>query len=277
MKKLICLSLTLIGLVSSLHAQDEGTIEKRERIARDKSIFLGIGPSFTLGKNIGDYSTGINFELGYTKRLNRVFSIGPSLSYLEFQYDAEKTGFNNIFVGGPYPDQFEDEFYLGAIIDFEGGDLTLTSLALNLKLNLVPVKDNSVISVYAFAKPFVTMVSRSAVTGTATVMYNYGDPTNSDDWYLFDNYTYEDLELSDKLDSGSEVTGGIFLGPGLEFFPARKFSGFAQASFGYTFPLTFVSTQTYEGESLDTVSDEFPLTKKGFPSVNVQIGASFNF
>jgi hypothetical protein len=277
MKKLICLSLLLIGL-GSLHAQDEGTIEKRERIARDKSIFLGIGPSFTLGKNIGDYSTGFNFELGFTKRLNRVFSIGPSISYLQFNYDADKTGFNNIFIGGPYNDDDGlGDYYLGALIDFEGGDLTLTSLAANLKFNFVPVKDNSVISVYAFAKPFVTLVSRSAVTGTANVYENYGDPSNVDDWYFYFETPYEDLDLSEKLDSGTEMTGGIFVGPGIELFPARKVSFFTQASFGYTFPLTFVSTQSYEGQSLDDVSDEFPLTKKGFPSVNVQFGASFNF
>jgi hypothetical protein len=282
MKKLICLSLTLIGLVSSLQAQDEGNIEKRERIARDKSIFFGIGPSFTLGKNIGDYSTGINFELGYTKRLNRVFSIGPSLSYLQFNYDPEKTGFNNIFIGGPYYDLNDDQYYGGAIVNFEGGDLSLVSLALNLKLNFVPVKDNSVVSVYAFAKPFVTMVTRTAVTGTVDVYQNYFDVSNIDDWVYVTSFPYEDnndlgLQLSDKVDSGTEVTGGIFVGPGVEIFPAKKFSLFAQAAFGYTFPLTFVSTQSYEGQSLDEVSDAYPMEKKGFPSVNVQIGASLNF
>jgi hypothetical protein len=281
MKKVICLSLLLIGFASTLRAQDEGNIVKRERIARDKSIFFGIGPSFTLGKNIGDYSTGLNFELGFTKRMNRVFSIGPSISYLQFNYDPEKTGFNNIFVGGPYDDQ-GTEYYLGAIIDFEGGDLSLTSFAVNLKLNFVPVKDNSVVSLYAFAKPFVTMVNRTAVTGTVDVYSNYGDLSSADDWFYLLSFDYSDdndlgLELSDKVDSGSEVTGGIFVGPGVEFFPARKFGFFVQASFGYTFPLTFVSTQSYEDQDLDNLSNEFPMEKKGFPSVNIQFGASFNF
>lgn len=282
MKKIICLSLALIGFVTMLSAQDEGDIVKRERIDRDKSIFLGIGPSFTLGKNIGDYSTGLNLELGFTKRLNRVFSIGPSISYLEFAYDPEKTGFNNIFVGGPYLDDFGDQYYAGAIVNFEGGDLSLTSLAVNLKLNFVPVKDNSVVSVYAFAKPFVTLVTRTAVTGTVDVYSNYNDPSSTDDWFYVTTIDYADnnelgLELSDKVDSGSEVTGGIFIGPGVEIFPAKKFGFFAQASFGYTFPLTFVSTQSYEGQNLDDVSNDFPMTKKGFPSVNLQFGVSFNF
>src|SRR5689334_17524032 len=64
-----------IMLVSQvLCAQDEGTIVKRERIERENSLYLLLGPSFTLGKNIGDYSAGFNFELGYTKRINRIFS-----------------------------------------------------------------------------------------------------------------------------------------------------------------------------------------------------------
>jgi hypothetical protein len=282
MKKIICLSAWLIVFGFTLHAQDEGAIEKRERIALDKGIYFGLGPSFTLGKNIGDYSTGINFELGFTKRLNRIFSFGPSISYLKFNYDPEKTGLNNIFIGGPYEDAEGFPYYAGAIIDLKGGDLSLVSLAANLKINFVPVKDDSKISLYAFAKPFVTLVTRTAVKGNVEVYYNYDDISNGADWTYLTEFPFEDnnelgLELSDKLDSGSEVTGGIFVGPGIELFPAKKFSIFAQVSFGYTFPLTFVSTKSYEGTNLDDLSDEFPMTKEGFPSVNIQFGGSFNF
>jgi hypothetical protein len=66
-------------------AQDEGTIVKRERIQRDKNIFVGGGISILGGSNSGDYSSGLNIEAGYGKRLNRVFSIGGSFSFLRFK------------------------------------------------------------------------------------------------------------------------------------------------------------------------------------------------
>src|SRR5688572_5582607 len=99
MKKLICLAGFIFISASTLMAQDEGVIQKRERIDRSQSVFIDFGPSFTLGENIGDYSVGFNVEAGYVKRLNRVLSIGPSLSYLSFKYDPEETGFNNVFIG----------------------------------------------------------------------------------------------------------------------------------------------------------------------------------
>ena len=69
------------------YSQDEGAVVKKERIQLDKGIFFGGGISIASGSNIGDYSTGINFEGGYIVRMNRVLSLGGSLSYLSFKYD----------------------------------------------------------------------------------------------------------------------------------------------------------------------------------------------
>lgn len=294
MKKSICLLAILCGFTVSMYAQDEGTIQKRERIDRANSVFIGLGPSFTLGKNIGDYSVGANFEIGFTKRLNRVFSIGPSISIVGFDYDPEKTGVNNAFISNDLYFDDEYDYWLAMFVDFKGGDLSLTSLAVNLKLNLIPVKDNSVVSVYGFAKPFLTFVNRSAVTGTAYVfaiedydfdgvpseeeIYSGAESALSIPWEAGDPQ-WEDLDvtISDKLKEDSRVTGGIFVGPGVEFFPARKFSFYVQAAFGYTFPVSFVSTEKYKGNELDALTEEYPITEEGFPSVNIQFGASFNF
>jgi hypothetical protein len=296
MKKNICLLAVLCGLTLSLYAQDEGVILKRSRIERPSSIFVGIGPSFTLGKNIGDYSAGANFEFGFTKRLNRVFSIGPSISIVSFNYDPDKTGANNAFIS---KDTFYDtdtgyDYWAAMYVDFKGGDLTLTSLAVNLKLNLIPVKDNSVVSVYGFAKPFLTVANRSEVTGTAYVFpivdFDYSGSPSEDEIYLGAEYAQRipweagnpqwqelDVTISDKLKEDSRVTGGIFVGPGVEFFPARKFSFYVQAAFGYTFPVSFVSTEKYKGNLLDNLDEQFPIAEEGFPAINVQFGASFNF
>ncbi len=296
MKQTICLLVVFSVLAISANAQDEGNITKRDRIGLDKGIFLGLGPSFTFGKNIGDYSTGLNVEVGYISRLNRVVSIGGSLSYMSFKYDPEKTGVNNSFISDEmyFDNTSYYDYWLAMYVDFKGGDMTLVSLAANLKFNLVPVMDNSTISVYAFAKPFITMSSRTQVKGTSYLfaVYDYDfDELYSEEEILDGAYsavqvpweagdpTWESIgvNISDKLDKDSRITGGIFVGPGIEFFPARKVSFYAQAAFGYTFPVSFVSTKKYEGNSLDAMDEEFPIIEQGFPSINLQFGISLNF
>jgi hypothetical protein len=305
MKKFTCLAACLLLSSYLLTAQDEGVIQKKQRIDRSKGIFIGLGPSFTLGKNIGDYSVGFNVEAGFVKRLNRILSIGPSVSYLSFKYDPEVTSVNGgAYVGSGDPLGWRTKYALpnlsydyGYVVELEGGDLSLLSLALNLKINFVPIKDGSIFSVYGFAKPFVTLASRSEVRGsdqrytyeiyedlgankTSTaddiLHYNLGD----DEWYY--NYIDQkanvwDLSSYPDLKADTEITGGIFIGPGIEFMPTKPFSFFIQAAFGYTFPLTFVGTGSYEPVVASYNEEKFPLTKKGFPSVNLQVGASLNF
>jgi hypothetical protein len=296
MKKIYGLLMFLAAASMSAQAQDEGNIVKRERISLDNGVFFGIGPSFTLGKNIGDYSTGINVEVGYTKRLNRVLSIGPSLSYLKFNYDAEKTGVNNFFYLNETIAGDEYDFWPALYVNFDGGDMTLVSLAATIKLNLIPVMDESKISIYAFAKPFVTSVTRTAVKGEG---YVFGIPDmNFDGVFDEDEITYgalfystdpiaweagpqqfgdETVVLSDDLKKDSRITGGIFIGPGIEINPAKKVSVYAQAAFGYTFPVSFISTKKYKGNDLNNIDEKYPVTEEGFPSVNLQFGVSFNF
>lgn len=276
MKKSV-LILSLMTVISSLcYAQDEGAIVKRQRIERDKGIYFDLGPSFTLGKNIGDYSTGFSFEMGYNKRLNRVLSIGPSFSYVKFNYDPVKTGLNNAAIEGPFNDQ-QVPYYVGYVLNLEGGDLSLTSLGFNLKLNLVPVRDDSKVSVYAFAKPFIAMANRSELSGSLDVYVNIADIGNDEDWG--EPVITEPVDVNDfeQWKSSSDITGGIFVGPGIEFNPAKSFSFFAQFSFGYTFPVDFISTSDYENVSLEDSPERYPLVKKGFPAVNFQVGGCFNF
>jgi len=291
MKRIVCFGFLLLS-VYAVTAQDEGVITKKERIDRSKSVFIGLGPSFTLGENIGDYSVGFNIEAGFLKRMNRVFSIGPSLSYLSFDYDPEETGFNNVFIGGPYQDTQGNQYHEGLYFDLQGGTLSLISLALNLKLNFIPVKDDTKISVYGFAKPFITSATREAVTGEGTYLINYGDIESEADWDYVENFDWSagaddfyGYQPPDDLGKQTQITGGIFIGPGIEFFPAGKVSGFFQASIGYTFPVSYISTKAYEnsvnyGNDLDVFLnqiEEYPLTEEGFPSVNLQFGVSYNF
>lgn len=252
------------------NAQDEGAVVKKERIQKDKGIFVGGGISILGGDNLGDYSNGINFEAGYNKRMNRVFSLGGSLSYLKFSYDPAVQ--NNKPSGSGVPPNFyyDDQAAIpyGYFVTLTGGDVSLISLAANLKLNFVPVKDNSVISVYAFAKPFIALatVGDAAATGE---YYEYD--AGLDDWFADPS---QDEFGNDA--SRTSFTGGIFIGPGIEINPAKAVSIFAQASFGYTFPLDVVSTKSYTNDLNQWTSSAFPYASLGFTSINFSAGVSFN-
>jgi len=299
--RLVCACLFSAGAFS-LSAQDEGAIVKRERIDKNKNIFLNIGGSQTLGKNIGDYSTGFIAEVGFLKRLNRVLSIGPSVMYQSFKYDPEVTSVKNgnAYIGTGDPNDWRTKYAFpalsydyGYVLDLTGGDLSLTSLAVNVKLNFVPIKDNTVISVYGFVKPFVSVSSRKEVHGSDTrytyetfeddnntastqddiLYYDQGDDT----WYP-DGFTSKwGPESYNALKSETKVTGGVLIGPGIELMPAKSFSFFLQAAFGYTFPVSYVSTQSYDKTVTAYTNEKFPMVNKGFPSVSVQLGASYNF
>lgn len=262
------------GLIGGFaQAQDEGAVVKKERIERDKGIFVGGGISIAGGSNLGDYSTGINFEGGFNKRVNRVFSIGGSLSYVKFAYDPEVLTTKPDPSGQGLPPDFYYDTSLplssvseGYFLTLNGGDLSIISLAANLKFNFVPVKDNSVVSVYAFAKPFIASSTVSSISGTAEYIYYDGT-----DW-VYDATG----DVSGTYDSKSSITGGIFLGPGLEINPAKPISIFVQASFGYTFPMEVVSTRSYGNDFNDLAANNFPLSSLGFTSINFAAGVSFN-
>ena len=272
MRKLIPIFLLSFLFTYSLVAQDEGAITKRERIVRDKNIFAGGGISIVGGSNFGDYSNGINFEGGYIKRLNRVFSIGGSISYLSFKYD-DKILKNKPDVNGTglSPDFYYDtqapSIDYGYFLSLQGGDITITSLALNLKLNFLPVKDNSIISIYGFAKPFIASAQVSTLEGKAEYIYY---DMNLSDWF-YDSKK----DVAETFKSKSSITGGIYIGPGIEFFPARSFSVFAQASFGYTFPINIVSTRSYTND-INQLTGDFPFKSLGFTSINFSAGISIN-
>lgn len=280
MKKII-LFLTVFFVTMYAFAQDEGNVVVKERFERDHSLYLSLGPAFTLGKNLGDYSTGFNIELGYLKRVNRVFSIGPSLSYLSFGYDASKTQKN-------YYDQPDD---VAIELSFSGGNVSLLSLGANVKLNFVPVSDNTKLSVYGVATPFVAMATKSEMTGAAHLFKNNGSgvynvPTQPVSTVAFS----KDNVPGFKKDTN--ITGGITIGLGFEVHPAQKISFFGQAGFSYTLPVNYIATNSFvtnsiqyhdtngkvyydEATSLD--QETFPIVKNGFSAWNIKIGIAYNF
>ncbi|MFM8913002.1 MAG: hypothetical protein ACKOE6_08825, partial [Flammeovirgaceae bacterium] len=133
-------------------------------------------------------------------------------------------------------------------------------------------KENTVISVYGFAKPFVTSASTAAVTGNFQTYRTY-DLTATTGWT-------QDAPGTESYGSKSKISGGILIGPGIEFFPNKSVSFFLQASFGYTFPIGVVSTKSYSRDLNTLVSqgsiDQWPYKDTGFTSINFAAGISFN-
>ena len=277
MKKTLLSCLFVFGILLPLAAQDEGSAVAQQRFTVDKSVFISVGPALTLGKNLGDYSNGISFEAGYLKRLNKIMSIGPSLSYSSFKYDKDKT----------YPyyyDSDQDEFF---DLYLEGGDVTLISLGFTLRLNLIPVGDNTKFTVYGVGTPFICSASRKEVSSTGV-------------YYFYDGIEYQAVAFEvtaddfDNFKKESSITGGLSLGFGFELMPMKTVSVFGQVTASYTAPINYVSSQEYTKDAEEfsfpedpgsvyydaqatIYNEDFPVVKKGFPGVNIRLGISYNF
>jgi hypothetical protein len=200
-------------------------------------------------------------------------SWGGSATLIAFPYDPNVTELNYFEERGS-SDPVEAYSY-----EFEGGDVFLTSIAFTLKLNFVPVKDDSKISFYGFVKPFITLATRSEITAYETYGYNYGNVNDPNDWNIDPIVLEYGPEEYDPFAFSAEFSGGIFIGPGIEINPAKRVTIFAQASFGYTFPIGFISLSSFEPytDSITDPDETWPIVKKGFPSVNIQLGVSYNF
>ncbi len=269
----------LVAMVFRAQAQDEGKIVKRERIERDKNIFVGGGISLINDSNLKEYSTGFNFEGGFSKRLNRILSVGASLSYLSFAYNTPASS-KLAPVFGKYPDNFytgfqdfplQPDVHTGYLVSFNNTKLSFLSLAIDFKVNFVPVKENSVISIYGFAKPFISYSKHSDIT---IGLDRYADLNNTNSW-AFD----KSVSIVAPLDG--QVTGGIFLGPGIEINPTKPISFFVQASFGYTLSSDFISTKSYPTRSINYFVDpiidpNWPGKTTGFASINISGGILIN-
>jgi len=279
MRRFLSLLIVAFVLPSIVIAQDEGTVEVKSRFERSNTIYVSLGPAFTLGKNLGDYSTGLTFEAGYLKRANRILSWGPSLSYLGFAYDDTKT----------YPYYYDVAYDVGHELYQTGGDVNLLSLGLNLKLNFIPVSDATRFSIYGIANPFVSYISRSEVN--QTIDYYFDD---DEDGYYTDYWGTEEFsgDEFDALKAESKFSGGVHLGFGVELNPAKRVSVFLNVTYSYTLPISYVATESYlkdEDAYVDaggtvyydteaTLSDDqFPIVEKGFSAVSAKVGLAFNF
>ena len=267
---------------SAAKAQDEGTLSKMDRVSTPNSFYLFGGPSFKFGGNKGDYCCGFNFEAGYLRRVNRLISIGPAVSFTRFLYDEsisdsfgdQDANGNNIYqVDGGY------EVY---VVYLKGGDLKFFSAGLNLKIDFVPYEEGRKFSFYGIVKPYLLVSKRSEVTASVDLWFaNENNPLdNPANWSggdEFDNLSPESPGL-ERWAADTEVTAGTNLGIGAELaFPAG-FGLFLQSTVVVTLPITYINTSEFPpATNTGYYHKDYPFVKKGFTTLNVAIGVVYHF
>jgi hypothetical protein len=277
-RRFIPILLTLLSTYLAVQAQDEGTIAKKERVTRGKSVYFFAGPSFRFGNNDGDYSGGLQLEAGYLARLNRIVSVGPSLSFSKFKYDEsisdsygnkDATG-NNIFMNA----------YEIFIVELQGGDLTHFSAGLDVKIDFIPMTDSRRFNVYGLVKPFLLLSNRKEVS--ATVEYwqqnNLGDPPS--EWYYSGPTESVNSGTTGYSQWGAktEFSGGVNLGIGAEYSLPSGISFSVQSSLRMTLPVTYVNTSAFNPTiQSGYLPPEYPLVKDGFTTLNISLGAVYRF
>jgi len=299
----------VLGLAATLsfflgYGQDEGPAVARARFDYPNALVVSAGLTRVYNKNVGNYTWGKSFDFSYSRRLNRVISVGGSVSHSEFDYDPTKTPVTptseNLYQGFDYDAQLEStsaltykdlyaiadnyEFLKGFQLTLEGGRVALTSIGLQLKIDLIPLSEKTPFSVYLLARPFVAISRRGAVTGKgtmylyqATVKDNNFTTTTDEKWYPTKYTEIWGPQNYKALEAVTVLTGGLQFGPGIEWRPGKRVSIQLNTLMGYTLPVSFVSTRSYEKTLASYTNPEFPMVKKGFPALGLYAGVAWNF
>jgi hypothetical protein len=245
------------------NAQDEGPITKKARVVSNGNmVYFGIGSSFSV---TGDYGAGFNAEAGFLKRRNRFLSAGAFLSYSGLKYNNSKG--NNVFIeAGGY--QIKKNH-------ITGGDLDLLFAGSVLRFDFIPNERVKKISPYAIVKPFLMLSSRKTVTANSEE-WSRDESTDytGSTWY----YTGTTTSLSnDNWKSKTEFAGGISIGLGVDLVVSSGLSLFLQTGVGFTTPITYVDTGSFNSSLTGYESDDYPFAKKSFIPVTLSIGVSYTY
>jgi hypothetical protein len=270
---LICISITPV------FAQDEGTIEKKERFVRGRSIYLTAGPSFRF-LSTSDYKVGLNLEAGIVKRMTRRVSSGFTFSLLKINYSskfsdsfgASSAKGNNIFQ--------EDGGYEMYHVKMRGGNLTLLSMGLNTRINFAPPEEGKP-SVYGIAKLSGFACTRSEVGASVDIWYANTIPyDNPRQWSGGDPFD----ELSpitpglERWAKDTEYGVAINIGVGADFPINNNLSLTIMSSVGFTTSLTHIRTNEYPPSRNSGYNHpDYPFVSEGFKHISVSIGGSYRF
>jgi len=285
MKNSIVLSLVFIALfLQASWAQEEGTLTKKERIVNGNSIYLLVGPSFRFN-NKSDYSGGLNLEVGFLKRLNRITSIGASIGYTKFNFDqslsdsfknADAIG-NNAFI--------EDGGYEVYVDTLKGGNLNFLSVGLDFKLEFIPFSEARKLSAYGIVKPFLLVSGRSEVSALTRIYYSdtnpmilpYNNVNWSGDGELLGNFNSQSSGRGHWA-STTEISGGVGLGVGIDYSLKSNIKIYMQSALKFTLPITHIKTNAFPASRERGYNNkDYPFVKEGFSTINLAVGVSYYF
>ncbi len=273
------------GLIH-VSAQDIGQIEVKDRIDKSSGFFLDFG----ISDNIifqDDYSSGINFNLGFHKKKNRALAIGLTFGFSSFKLDED------FFGKTPNDDLIaelaqsagnsvnEGNFFIASnlnsfrIVQITGGDLTQLRLGGLLKLYFIPISDDTKFTVSGNANPFLLINSRAAVSGSDDLYNVVGGEAQFSGTFEWDSSS----DVLSGLASNTQASFGLNLSIAFEYNPAQQISFYLQAGVGYTFPIEYVDTSSYlRNVELDYFDPDFPLTDNfGFSVYAFNLGVAYNY
>lgn len=276
MKGIVWFTLAML-LVSnfSVLAQDEGPITKKARVvSKANTVYFTLGPSFRFAGNSSDYSGGVHAAAGYLKRYNRIVSIGAFVSFTKFDYDNSLI--NKYFI--------EENGYEIRQVQMQGGDLKLSSLGAEFRIDFIPTERVKKISLYGIVKPFILIAKRTDVNIHGITYQNNLAPDepgrdNPINWYPTGDE--EDLSSSttgfSRLGANTEFSGGIYTGVGGAYVLPSGLGFSFQSTVGSILPITHIDTHSFTPTLASYNNANFPFAKKSFASLVLSIGLSYTF
>ncbi|MBA4055775.1 MAG: hypothetical protein C0490_13750 [Marivirga sp.] len=282
MKQIVFVALALLFIVEQSTAQEEAVIAVKSRLEKSNSLHFNLGSANSLGQT--NYRGGTLVGLGYQKRINRIVSIGVSITYASYRTDYAD------YMTGKYKDarwgnnlQPTNFYYTDSqaqyiLVNLSGGNLNHVNISPVVKINFVPIMSNTLASFYGLVSPGLVV----STVGRVESNINFFDHPSIEEYKQVNNDSFESSAAQTKL------TGGISISAGVEFFPTSLFSFYIQTGLGYSFPVPFVDTALYQKRVLEKDEfnpfDDYPLSAdypishdKGFTTWNFQLGITYNF
>jgi hypothetical protein len=264
MKNLLLLAVLMPVFYWPAYSQEEGRAEVKERFERMHFSSFSVG---LVRGSTGDYDKGWQADVGYGKRLNKLITVGASLSFMSL--GNSYTGYDYYVTESDEPSAFppgsttDGEPYDESIeVGISGGSFSSFTLNGFLRMNLTPYNDQSKVVVFGFLRPSLGISFLSAMTKEVRLVVDY---------------TYVDTDFYDRPATSSFVAG-FSLGPGVELIPAKNFSVAAHVCFNSFFGDSIVLDKSAWRPSTATVTNvEFPVTSGALISLSFTVGLQYNF
>lgn len=269
----------LHGLVSfQLCCQDEGPLELKPRFENAKSFAVTIGPEFRF-RSKADYSGGYFVSASYLKRLNRIITLGPAISFSRYAFDPSSTNsYEKKGVKGNNVFQDVLDIYTMYVVALRGGDLTQLSIGFDVDLNLKPFNPDQKINLSLVVHPFSMVNHRSAISAT-TVTWVRNDP--DDPPTLWNGGDISREEGPQSVGRGlwatqKEFSGGIQSGLKVMVDLPDNWSLHIQPQLRYTLPISHIKTASFQSVG-GNENARFPIVKERFSTISILVGISHHF